>query len=302
MVVVATRDGYVQAFSSEGQELWHHIGRGPYVASPYVANDLVYVAGIDGKVLALDRDRGEVRWTYQIREEIGSQALVVDDIVYFATLEGTVLALEARTGKFLWLFRREPTGKFTILGTGRPTIVDGVLYKGFADGSVVALDAKTGAVKWDRKVGRGDYPDIDATVLVTKNRAFAASYGGPVMALDRADGGMVWESKVPYAYKAALDADLLVVVSTSEVVGIDARSGQRLWETPLEGSPYGDPLIVKGMVLVPNGKGLLVLDRRNGKKLRLFTRGSGSMAAPAVLGKRIYVLSNQGELVAADLR
>jgi outer membrane protein assembly factor BamB len=302
MVVVATRDGYVQAYSAEGQELWHHVARGPYVASPFVADDLVYVAGIDGKILALDRARGDVRWTYQIREEVGSQALVVDDIVYFATLEGTVLALEARTGKFLWHFRREPVGKFTILGTGRPSVVDGVLYKGFADGSVVALDARTGAVKWDRKVGRGDYPDIDATIQVSKNRLYAASYGGPVMALDRADGGMVWESKVPFAYKAQVDGDLLVVVSTSEVVGLDVRNGQRLWETPLEGTPYGDPVILRGIILVPNGKGLLVLDRRSGKKLRLFTRGSGAMGSPAVLGKRVYVLSNQGELVAVDLR
>jgi outer membrane protein assembly factor BamB len=302
MVVVATRDGVVQAFSVDGQPLWHHVGRGPYVAGPYVADDLVFAAGIDGKIFALDRASGEVRWTYQIREEIGTQALVVDDLVYFATLEGTVLALEARTGRFAWNFRREPTGKFTILGAGRPTVVDGVLYKGFADGSVVAFDAKTGSVKWDRKVGRGDYPDIDASVLVSKNRAYVASYGGPVMALDRADGGMVWESKVPFAYKASLDGDLLVVVSTTEVVGLDVKDGRRIWETPLEGTPYGDPVIVKGIVLVPNGKGLLVLDRRNGKKLRLFTRGSGAMASPAVLGKRVYVLSNQGELVAVDLR
>src|SRR5512137_1706992 len=72
MVVAATRDGYVQAFSAEGRELWHFIGRSPYIGAPIVADDLVLVGGIDGRVLALDRSNGEVRWTYQTREEMGT--------------------------------------------------------------------------------------------------------------------------------------------------------------------------------------------------------------------------------------
>src|SRR5512137_2605824 len=72
MVVAATRDGYVQAFSAEGQELWWARLVGPYLGAPIVADDLVLVGGIDGRVLALDRSNGEVRWTYQTREEMGT--------------------------------------------------------------------------------------------------------------------------------------------------------------------------------------------------------------------------------------
>ena len=72
---------------------------------------------------------------YAYREEFGSQPVVAGDLVYVATLEGTVLALDARTGAWKWHFRREPSGKFIILGVGRPAVVDGVLYQGFADGT-----------------------------------------------------------------------------------------------------------------------------------------------------------------------
>jgi outer membrane protein assembly factor BamB len=302
MVVVATRDGYVQAYSPEGTELWTYQGKGPYLASPAVGDGLVFVAGIDGKITAFDAARGEVRWRYSYREEFGAQPVVAGDLVYFATLEGTVLALEARTGAWRWHFRREPPGKFVILGVGRPTVVDGVLYHGFADGSVVALDATNGAVKWDRRVGRGTYPDIDADIEVSKDRVYAVSYGGQVAALDRQNGTPVWEATASFAYKAQLDGDLLVVVTTSEVVGFDARTGKQRWVTPLEGSPLAEPVVVHGLILVPNGRGLLVLDRRSGKKLRFFTRGSGATASPAILGKRVYLLSNAGELLAVDLR
>jgi outer membrane protein assembly factor BamB len=302
MVVAATRDGFVQAYSADGKELWYAQLPGPYLAPPAIADGLVLVAGLDGRIFAFDSARGDLRWKYSYRQEFGSQPVVVGDLAYFATLEGTVLALETLTGKWKWHFRREPVGKFMILGVGRPAVVDGVLYQGFADGSVVALDALSGAVKWDRKVGRGDYPDIDSDIQVGKDRVYVASYGGQVVALDRKDGAPVWEAKAPYAYKAVLDGDTYVVVTTTKVFGFDARTGKQLWETPLDGTPLADPVIVKGLILVPNGKGLLVLDRRSGRKVRFFTRGSGATGSPAVLGKRLYVLSNAGELIAIDLR
>ncbi len=302
MVVAATRDGFVQAYDPAGKELWHWRGKGPYLGAPGVGDGLVFVAGIDGKIVALDAARGEERWTYSYKEEFGSQPVVAGDLVYFATLEGTVLALEARTGAWKWHFRREPSGKFIILGVGRPAVVDGILYQGFADGSVVAFDARTGAVKWDRKVGRGAYPDIDADVQVTKDRVYVASYGGQVAALDRQNGTPIWEAKAVDAYKARLDGDVLVVVTTKDVVGFDARSGKEIWTLPHEGSPLAEPLVARGLVLVPIGKGLLVLDRKSGKKLRFFTRGSGATGSPALLGNRLYLLSNAGELIAIDLR
>ena len=302
MVVVATRDGYVQAYSADGKDLWYARLVGPYLAPPTIADGLAIIAGLDGRVFAFDAARGEFRWMYRYREEFGSQPVVAGDLVYFATLEGTVLALDARTGSWMWHFRREPSGKFLILGVGRPAVVDGVLYQGFADGTVVALDARTGAVKWDKKVGRGAFPDVVASVQVAKDRVFVASYGGQVAALDRRNGTPIWESRAPEAYKARIDGDLLVVVTTRDVLGFDARTGKDLWSIAHEGGPLADPVIARGLVLVPTGKGLLLLDRRSGKKVRFFTRGSGATASPAILGKRVYVLSNAGELIAVDLQ
>jgi len=302
MVVAATRDGYVQAYSADGKELWYAQLEGPFLAPPTIADGLAIVAGLDGRIFAFDAARGDLRWMYSYKEEFGSKPVVVGDLAYFATLEGTVLALEVSTGAWKWHFRREPVGKFRILGVGRPAVVDGVLYQGFSDGSVVALDALTGAVKWDRKVGRGDFPDIDSDPQVSKDRVYVASYGGQVAALDRKTGAPVWEAKAPFAYKGRLDGDIYVVVTTTEVVGFDARTGKQLWSTPHEGAPLADPVVAKGLVLVPIGRGLLILDRKSGRKVRFFTRGSGATGSPAVLGNRLYLLSNVGELIAVDLR
>jgi outer membrane protein assembly factor BamB len=301
-VAVAVRDGKVHGFAPDGTELWFYEGHGPYVAPPGFVDDLVVVAGVDGKVVALDRSKRNIRWKHEYREEMGSQPFAVDGLLYLATLQGTVLALDAATGKWAWHFRREPAGKFTILGVGKPLVAAGVLYQGFPDGSLVALDAKTGALKWERRIGRGEYTDLDASVQLGDGRIYAASYGGQVAALDAATGQPIWEVRVPYAYKARLEGDTLFVVSSTTVVALSARDGRERWKAPLEGTPFGEPIVAKGMLVVPNGRGLLILDARTGKKLRLFTRGSGATGAPAMLGNRVYVLSNAGELTAADLK
>jgi len=300
--VVATRDGMVRAFNPRGEELWHYEGRGPYAAAAGMAEDLAVLGGLDGRVTALDIGSGQVRWEYVYKEEMGSRPLFVDGLLYLATLEGTVLALDAKTGAWKWHFRREPTGRFTILGTGSPVVAKGMLFQGFADGSIVALDSKTGAVKWDRKLGRGDYPDVNASVQLSGDRVYAASYGGQVAAFEAANGNLVWEAKVPFAYKCRLEADGLYVVTTTSVVSLEPRHGKELWSAPLGGAPAAEPFAVKGMLLVPNGNGLLVLDRRSGRRIRLLSRGSGSSSEPTALGNRLYALSNAGELVAVDLQ
>src|SRR5512136_1775487 len=76
MVVAATRDGYVQAFSADGKDLWYARLVGPYLASPTIADGLAIIAGLDGRVFAFDAARGEFRWLYRYREEFGSQPVV----------------------------------------------------------------------------------------------------------------------------------------------------------------------------------------------------------------------------------
>jgi outer membrane protein assembly factor BamB len=221
---------------------------------------------------------------------------VGDGLVFVAGIDGKIHAFDAARGEERWTYSlREEFG-------AQPVVAGDLVYFATLEGTLLALDARTGAVKWDRKVGRGTYPDIDADVQVSKDRVFVASYGGQVAALDRANGTPIWEARAPDAYKARLDGDTLVVVTTKDVVAFDSRSGKQLWTFAHEGSPLSDPLIAKGLVLVPIGKGLLVLDKRTGKKLRFFTRGTGATGAPAILGKRLYLLSNAGELIAVDLK
>ena len=99
----------------------------------------------------------------------------------------------------------------------------------------------------------------------------------------------------------ALGGGLLVAVTNTQVLGISPQDGAVRWTVPLEGAPAGEPVVANGRAAVPNGEGLLWIDTRQGRVLRVFNPGTGVSAAPGWSGSRLYVLSNGGNLLALDL-
>ena len=304
MVVVGTRDGWVHAFLPDGALVWEFRAAGSFQAPPLVGSDAVFVGSLDGHVYARDKATGKERWQYDVKEEIGSRPVASGGLVYVATLQDTVLALEAKTGAFKWHHRREGSGGFTIRGVATPIADGGALYAAFSDGTVVALDAATGVLRWERRIApKGDFMDVDGIAL-DEGRLYAAAYSGAVVALDPATGKTLWEVKAPQACRVAAGKGYVAAVTLDQVVFMTGKDGKELWRLPLQGIPTGLPVALGrglGLLLVPNGHGLLLIDARGGRTLRNFTRGEGASSSPVVEDRRVYLLSNAGELVAVEL-
>lgn len=305
MVVVGTRDGWVHALLPDGSRLWEFRAAGGFQAPPLVTSEAAYVGSLDGHLYALDRATGKERWRYDAKEEVGSEPVVAGGLVYVATLQDTVLALDAKTGAWKWHQRREASGGFTIRGVATPIVAGGVLYAAYSDGTVVALDAKSGSLRWERRVApKGDFMDVDGLALDV-GRLYAAAYSGSLVAMEAASGKVIWEVKAPQACRVAAAKGYLAAVTTDKVLFLTGKDGKELWNLPLQGTPTGVPMTLGrglGLLLVPNGQGLLLIDARGGRTLRNFTRGEGASSTPVVTAdRRLYVLSNAGELVAVEL-
>jgi outer membrane protein assembly factor BamB len=301
-VVAGTRDGVLRGYGPDGRPLWRFEAAGRFVAAPRVSGATVYAGSSDGILYAVDVASGRERWRHAAGEEVGTTPVVANGVVYVATLQDTLLALDAATGAWRWHHRREaPTG-FTVRGAAGPAVAGATVYGAFSDGSVVALDAATGAVRWQRKVApAGSYVDVDSTPVVSEGRVYVAAYSGAVLALDAATGEQQWISRSPGASRVALAGDVVVAVTTTQVLGIARVDGSVLWTAPLSGEP-GVPVVAGRRVFVPTGKLLLGLDARSGRRLVTFDPGTGVSAPPAVREDRMYVVSNGGALVALDLR
>jgi len=134
-----------------------------WVATPIVANGLMYVSEGSGRVVAFDAVTGELVWTYlrTYPPDIASSEAyprhrgvsIYGDTIYFGTADSFLVALDARTGAKLW---ETQTGDYKT-GEGHahpPLIADGKVFIGTtggdfaARGKFEAYDAATGARVW----------------------------------------------------------------------------------------------------------------------------------------------------------
>ncbi len=302
-VVVGTRDGMIRAFDPDGELMWTFEARGRFDAPPRIDRDTVYAGCSDGKLYALALGSGKLRWSYDAHEEVGTTPTVAGDLVLVMTLQDTLVAVDARSGAWKWHHRRETREGFTVRGAA-PALAAGDLAVGaYSDGTVAALELATGSVRWERKVApTGDFMDVDGLRL-RGGRLYAAAYSGAIYALDLATGNQLWEARTPSPTRLALGTDVVVALSTTRVLGLSPRDGRIRWSTPILGepAPSGDPVLVGQLALVPITTGMLWVDVLSGRALRRFNPGTGISAPAAVLGRRVYVLSNAGDLIALDL-
>ncbi|MHC4404354.1 MAG: PQQ-binding-like beta-propeller repeat protein, partial [Planctomycetota bacterium] len=154
---------------------WTYVPKQPHVpTAPTSAGGLVFAAGQDGKVRALDARNGQVRWSFTTAGPIKALPTIWESRAYVGSGDGYVYALEAATGRLLWRFRAAPVERHIMVygnlcstwpvNTG-VLVEDGVAY--FAagiidcDGTYVyAVDARTGKIKWQNNSCGHLNPDL----------------------------------------------------------------------------------------------------------------------------------------------
>lgn len=301
-VVVGTRDGRLHAYASDGAFVWSFQGAGRFDAAPRVDGDVLYAGCNDGKLYALELATGKVRWTYDAQEEVATTPVRAGELVLAMTLQDTLFAVDAKTGAWKWHHRREGREGFTVHGAAAPLVSGELAVGAYSDGTVAALDVASGTVRWERKVApAGDFVDVDA-IRIQSGRLFAAAYSGAIYGLDLQTGRQLWEVKTPTPVRLTTGPGILVGVTTTQVLGISPQDGTIRWTVPLGGAPWGDPVLVGGLLAVPNTRALLWIDPVAGRLVRTFDPGTGISAGVARAGKRVYLLSNGGGLLALDLQ
>jgi outer membrane protein assembly factor BamB len=269
-----------------------------------VDGDTVYAGSADGRLYALTIPTGKVRWQYKADEDLTTRPAVASGSVFVSSLQDTLFCVDAATGAWKWHHRRETRSDgFTIFGAASAVAGPDAVYAAYSDGFAAALDPRTGAARWERQIAPADDQlDVDDLAL-DGGRLYAAAYSGAVLALDARTGDAVWKASVPGVARLAVAAGLVIAVSGTSIQGLSIADGAQVWTVPLGGgSAHGEPAVAGKWLLVPSGEsGLRWLEASTGRPLRVFEPGSGISGPPAVLGRRVYVLSNGGDLYALDV-
>jgi alcohol dehydrogenase (cytochrome c) len=288
-----------------------------WVATPLVANGVMYVSEGSGRVLAFDVKTGEVLWTH-IRtypDDISaSEAFprhrgvsIYRNMIYFGTADSFLIALDARNGQVLWEVQ---TGDYRD-GEGHahpPLIAEGKVFIGTSGGDFAArgkfeaYDALTGervwrmyTVPWQGEPGYETWTENDQWPPLGAAAWNTVSYDPELRLVFFGTG-----QPTPWSTASRGPGDSLY---SNTLLALDAETGEIRWHFQITPADEWDRSAYEGMLVdleiggqtrkavITTGKigWGVVLDRETGEFLHAFPTAYDNMVTGwTETGRPIY--------------
>ncbi len=270
--------GHLALGTAVGQAWRASIGEGSgprarLAAAPVVANGRVYTIDTTATVRAFDAQNGSPVWQTQVRgKDAPSNVLFGGGVSYdngrlYATNgAGWAFALDAGTGAIVWEVR--PGGPLR----GAPTIANDNVYVTSQDNQLFALNPADGSTRWT-EAGTVELAGVFGTAApaAAQGTVVAGFSSGELNAYRYENGRIVWQDAL---------ARTSISTSVASLSDIDA-----------------EPVIDNGRVYaIGQGGRMVALELNTGQ--RIWEINVAGTATPAVAGEWIFVVTDQGRLLA----
>ena len=276
----------VQLDAATGALGWRTRTEQPVHAAPTVTGGRVLVVSIDNTLLTFDAATGAAGWTYQALSEparilAASSPAVTGDTVVAAFGSGELVALRQQNGADLWsaaLSRASQTSALSEIRDipGRPVIYAGDVFAVSHSGVFGAIDLRTGQTRWTLPVVgvTTPWPAGDVVYVVSRD--------GQLICAARESGQIYWMRNLNEGYKPRKTGGFL-------------RIGRRAAPKPL----WSSPILANNRVIVAGSVGdLISVNAKTGAVERKVRLGSSVLMGPIAAGGTIYVVSDNGQLIA----
>lgn len=209
------------------------------------------------------------------------------DQLLVGSCSGNFYALDADNGTVNWAYDTFNEGAKQFHGI--PAVVDSIIYVGTDEGSLqigtlYAFNINNGRVIWKRDAGAGATSDL----IVRDSLLYLVNLGDNIIALNRHDGSEVWSFQTSWyreegrywdelergpriATIPILTDSLFIFPGRDDIIYcLDARSGERIWETEMSVRPTSQLLLIDSLIAVGTEKSqLLYFQVSNGKVARV---------------------------------
>lgn len=270
--------------ASTGAVVWSVETEVPIHGAPTVAGNRIFAVDVDNQVIAFDAATGAQSWSYQAIAEPArilraSSPAVTGELVIAPFSSGELVAIRTSNGQELWQQVLSRTNRTNALSeirdiAGRPVIYQGTVYAGSHSGLFAALDARSGAFRWQLPIATLNAPWAAGDVVYVLSKA------GEVITINRASGDVYWIH----------DLNEGRLRQEGGVFGLFDRTVRPIWS---------GPLLASNRLVFVNSEGQAVaLDARTGAEQASVNLGGPAYIAPMAYNGMIYVLTDEGQLVA----
>ncbi len=278
--ISASPDGTVVATDNNGKMLWQvelkqglHAGVALDNAQTFATT--VIVADNLGKLIALDRATGNIRWERQLSSNVLSPALISGNRVVALANNGLIYGLSLQTGDVIWQFGTQ-NPSLSVRGSATPILLDTkTAIIPTADGRIHALNIDNGSPLWSRRVSMSvgaseidRLSDIDATPVFVDNMLYVTTYSGQLVAFDMSSRQLAFVKEIASLKSVAVDnSQVYATTLDGSVVAFDRFTGNENWQVEsLKYRGLSNPIVTSNYVVVGDKLGYLhSLDKNSGQ-------------------------------------
>ncbi len=306
-LLAASSSGIVSAYQA-GQLAWSaDVGEAIVSGVAYDASGQVVVVGTrSGKIIALDSQTGEQRWTQNLGATSLAPALIAGNRVLVSANNGVIYGLNLRTGANVWQFTTQ-LPNVSVRGMAKPLRLDGsTAVFGTSNGRIHALSIDKGQPLWTRRVGVaiggsdvGRMSDVDGTPLAVGSYLYVTSFSGNLSGFDMSTGQTMFTVRdFPSVHSVAYQNQTLIGVDIDGVVrGFDALTGGTVWTSDaLKYRKLSNPVSVGNYVAIGDYEGVVHLFDSAGAIVGR-TKTKGRVVSLQAQGNELYAQTQEGQVV-----
>jgi outer membrane protein assembly factor BamB len=270
-------------------------GKQTDVTAPVYHRGMVFLAELDGDLIALDADTGKQVWKRDLHAHLESSPIAIGARLYLGDDKTNVVAARVSDGKVLWQFNSPGAIKAS------PSYHDGRLYVADYQGSMYCLDAGTGKPIWRTNTtkappyGSGGFFSSPAIAF---GRVYAARDDGTVFAFDLDQGKVTWSFPTGgdvYGSPALAQApgtppSVYIGAENGAFYALAADDGKPRWRYEVGGPVPGTATVIGHTAWVSSFKTqkTIGVDVRTGKpEIRLHQAGYTPVVSD---GRRLYLI------------
>jgi len=286
MLFIGTKTGRMLCVDlNSGNIKWTVITSNAIISSPTFHKGTVYFGSNDSNVYALEAVSGRKKWTFKTGGAVFSSPAVYRDTVYIGSSDNKLYALRTSNGTKSWEF----DSKSSIISS--PSIWDDKIFFANMSGSVFSVNALNGQINWIFDAGG----PVSASPSIENSMVYVGCFDGNIYAIDTTTGKARWTFKTHRKIETnAAVADGIVYVTSSDynVYAFDAFKGSKLWHYRAESSILASPVVANNILYVLTNY-LYCLANKTGKLIWQMNVPGPSHSTPAIANSTIYFNSGK---------
>ncbi|MFP6747192.1 MAG: PQQ-binding-like beta-propeller repeat protein, partial [Alphaproteobacteria bacterium] len=235
---------------------------------------------------------------------------------FVITYDNQFHALSAADGRTLWSHAGIPEDA-GLIGAPSPAVGGGLVVVPYSSGELFALRLENGRTVWGDQLIRtrrlaplSAMSEIRGSPVIDRGLVLAISFSGRIAAIDLRSGRRVWDRDIAGLETPWVAGDFIFLVTAqAKVVCLARKSGRIRWvaqlpryedeeerEDPIQWS--GPVLVSDRLVLVSSEGYAVAMSPYSGRLLGRIELPEGVLIPPVVADGSIYILTDDGELIA----